>query len=73
MKRLLLATAIVAASFAVPAADAACYGPNALNACVTTGCSGHPCMLDPLKTQTQVNCNHPTPAGVCALLEVSGT
>lgn len=73
MKRLLLATAILAASFAVPAANAQCYGPNALNVCVTTGCSGHPCVIDPLKTQTEVNCNHPTPPRVCALLGPSGT
>ncbi|HWL37783.1 MAG TPA: hypothetical protein VNQ77_16465 [Frankiaceae bacterium] len=73
MKRLLIATALVAASFGVPAANAVCEGPNAFNVCVTTGCSGHPCVIDPLKTQIQINCNHPTPPPVCALLEVSGS
>lgn len=73
MKRLLLATAILAASFAVPAANAVCQGSNALNACVTFGCSGHPCVIDPLKTQAEVNCNHPTPPAVCALLAPIGS
>lgn len=73
MKRLLIATALVAASFGVPAANADCYGPYALNACVTTGCSGHPCVIDPLKTQIVVSCNHPTPPPVCALLKTSNS
>ncbi|HEX8001478.1 MAG TPA: hypothetical protein VF519_02150 [Mycobacteriales bacterium] len=66
--RALLALAVAAAAFAAPAAQAACYGPNALNACVSYGCTGHPCVLDPTSAQVTVNCNHPTPPNVCALL-----
>jgi expansin (peptidoglycan-binding protein) len=72
VKRLLLATAIVAASFAVPAANATCAG-SAIQVCTTTGCSGHPCVIDPLKTRVEITCNHPTPTRVCAPLGPSSS
>lgn len=59
MKRLLLVTAIAAASFAAPAANAdTCVGDYA-KACVTYSCSGHPCTLDPKTIGVELTCRHP--------------
>jgi hypothetical protein len=66
VKRTLLLLA-VAGAFAAPAAHAAtCAGPAYYRTCVSYGCTGDPCRIDPTTVQVTQTCEHPLPAAVCS-------
>jgi hypothetical protein len=67
VKRTLLLLAVAGAAFAAaPAAQAGpCAGPAYFQTCVSYGCTGDPCRIDPTTITVTQTCEHPLPASVC--------
>lgn len=71
--RRLLALLLVAAALGVAApAHATCEGVHAAGACVSYGCTGDPCRIDPKTVTVTTYCQYPAPAVVCTLIAVHG-
>jgi TRAP-type C4-dicarboxylate transport system permease large subunit len=67
MRRLLALTALAAAAVTMSApADAACYGPGMLGACVSQGCYDSHCTVPQVTVSTY--CAHPAPPACTFLM-----